>query len=118
MNQVSFRHLLGVAVMLALCGSAAGAEQRGVTDNEIRIGQTMPSCRARSPTDSVTRARRQEREPLPATIPSKMHAKSPEVGSPRMWCDLQRAYFGTFELTACTNSMNARNLLGVWARFA
>jgi branched-chain amino acid transport system substrate-binding protein len=42
MNQASFRHLLGTAVLLAHCGSAAGAEQRGVTDSEIRIGQTMP----------------------------------------------------------------------------
>jgi branched-chain amino acid transport system substrate-binding protein len=28
--------------LLAHCGSAAGAERRGVTDSEIRIGQTMP----------------------------------------------------------------------------
>ena len=28
------------------------------------------------------------------------------------------AYFGTCQFTACMNSMNARNLLGVWARFA
>jgi hypothetical protein len=28
-------------------------------------------------------------------------------------------HFGAFEFTAaCMNSMNARNLLGVWARFA
>jgi hypothetical protein len=34
------------------------------------------------------------------------------------WRGLQRAYFGTFEFTACMNSMNARKLCGVWARFA
>jgi hypothetical protein len=42
MNQPNFRHPLGMVVLLALCGSAAAAEQRGVTDSEIRIGQTMP----------------------------------------------------------------------------
>ena len=30
----------------------------------------------------------------------------------------QRAYFGTFPFTARMNSMNARNLLGMCARFA
>ena len=45
-------------------------------------------------------------------------AKLPEAGSPRVWRDLQRAYFGTFRFTVCMKSMNARNLLGVWARFA
>ena len=45
-------------------------------------------------------------------------AKSPVAASPRVWRDLQRPYFGTFQFTACMNSMNARNLLGVWARFA
>ena len=44
-------------------------------------------------------------------------AHFPEAGSPRVWRDLQRAYFGTL-FAACMNSMNARNLLGMWARFA
>jgi hypothetical protein len=44
--------------------------------------------------------------------------KSPEAGSPRVWRDLQRAYFDTFRFTVCMNLMNARNLLGMWARLA
>lgn len=42
MYQTGIRHQFAAAALLAFCASAAGAEQRGVTDSEIRIGQTMP----------------------------------------------------------------------------
>jgi branched-chain amino acid transport system substrate-binding protein len=42
MYQTGIRRLFAAAALLAFCASAAGAEQRGVTDSEIRIGQTMP----------------------------------------------------------------------------
>src|SRR5262245_62044268 len=46
------------------------------------------------------------------------NAKSLEAGSSRVRRGLQYAYFGIFPFTAFMNSMNARNLLGMWARFA
>src|SRR5712671_8082791 len=42
MYQTGIRYLFLTAVLLVPCGSAESAEQRGVTDSEIRIGQTMP----------------------------------------------------------------------------
>jgi hypothetical protein len=42
MSQTGIRNIILTAVLLGFCGSAASAEQRGVTDREIRIGQTMP----------------------------------------------------------------------------
>jgi len=42
MYKATIRHLFAAAALLAFGGSAASAEQRGVTDSEIRIGQTMP----------------------------------------------------------------------------
>jgi branched-chain amino acid transport system substrate-binding protein len=43
MYQTTIRHLFVTAAFLAFSVSAASAEQRGVTDSEIRIGQTMPN---------------------------------------------------------------------------
>ena len=42
MYQTGIRDLFFTAALLGFCVSAASAEQRGVTDSEIRIGQTMP----------------------------------------------------------------------------
>jgi len=42
MYQTGIRYLFLTAVLLAFGGSAVSAEQRGVTESEIRIGQTMP----------------------------------------------------------------------------
>jgi len=42
MYQTTIRYLFVTAAFLAFSMSAASAEQRGVTDSEIRIGQTMP----------------------------------------------------------------------------
>ena len=42
MYQTTIRRLFVTAAFLAFSVSAESAEQRGVTDSEIRIGQTMP----------------------------------------------------------------------------
>ena len=42
MYQATIRHLFVTAALLAFSVSAGNAQQRGVTDSEIRIGQTMP----------------------------------------------------------------------------
>jgi hypothetical protein len=42
MHKTAIRHPFLTAAFLAFSMSAASAEQRGVTDSEIRIGQTMP----------------------------------------------------------------------------
>jgi len=42
MYQTTIRRLFVTAAFLTFSVSAASAQQRGVTDSEIRIGQTMP----------------------------------------------------------------------------
>jgi branched-chain amino acid transport system substrate-binding protein len=42
MYQTTIRHLFVTAAFLTFSMSAGSGEQRGVTDGEIRIGQTMP----------------------------------------------------------------------------
>jgi branched-chain amino acid transport system substrate-binding protein len=59
MYQTPIRRLFVTAAFLAFSASAASAEQRGVTNGEIRIGQTMPYSGALSA--SVPSARRKSR---------------------------------------------------------
>jgi len=56
MYQTGIRHLFLTAFLLAFCGSAGSAEQRGVTDSEIRIGQTMPYSGALSAYSALGKA--------------------------------------------------------------
>ena len=60
MYQTGIRHLFVTAALLGfLRVRSASAEQRGVTDSEIRIGQTMPYSGRSPPT--VRSARRKSR---------------------------------------------------------
>ena len=56
MHQTTIRHLFAAAAFLAFSVSAASAEQRGVTDSEIRIGQTMPYSGALSAYSALGKA--------------------------------------------------------------
>src|ERR1700674_5627783 len=57
MYQTTIRHLFVTAAFLTFSMSAGSGEQRGVTDGEIRIGQTMPVV-ARSPPTSYSARRK------------------------------------------------------------
>ena len=56
MYQTTLRHLFVTAAFLAFSVSAGSAEQRGVTDSEIRIGQTMPYSGALSAYSALGKA--------------------------------------------------------------
>ena len=56
MHQTTIRRLFVTAAFLAFSVSAESAEQRGVTDSEIRIGQTMPYSGALSAYSALGKA--------------------------------------------------------------
>jgi hypothetical protein len=56
MYQATIRHLFVTAALLAFSVSAGNAQQRGVTDGEIRIGQTMPYSGALSAYSALGKA--------------------------------------------------------------
>jgi ABC-type branched-subunit amino acid transport system substrate-binding protein len=56
MHQTTIRHLFVAAAFLAFSVSEGNAEQRGVTDSEIRIGQTMPYSGALSAYSALGKA--------------------------------------------------------------
>jgi hypothetical protein len=56
MYKTAIRHLFVTAAFLTFSMSAGSGEQRGVTDGEIRIGQTMPYSGALSAYSALGKA--------------------------------------------------------------